>query len=45
MRAAVDRINYSGNLRMMTRVITNIANGYEHPNSTLLTNRFDNYID
>lgn len=45
MRAAVDRINYSGNLRMMTRVMANIANGYEKPKSSLLENRFSNYIN
>ena len=43
VKASYDKVSYTINLRMLVRVLSNIAQGYEPNVSEVLPNRFSNY--
>lgn len=45
VRQSFDRMNSISMNQLLVRVLLNIANGYEIENSTLITNRFNEYLD
>jgi hypothetical protein len=45
VRQSFDRMNSVSMNQLLARVLLNIANGYEVENSTLISNRFNEYLD
>jgi len=45
VRQSFDRMNSVSMNQLLVRVLLNIANGYEVENSTLISNRFNEYLD
>eukprot|EP00347_Sterkiella_histriomuscorum_P002941 403366205 len=45
VRGSMDRVNFSGSIRVLLRSMMNIANGYEQNQSKVLSDRYKSYQD